>query len=688
MRISYNWLKDYIDVKMAPEKLAQTLTMAGLTVDAIHSIPGDAVLEIEVTANRPDWLSYIGVARELSALTGAKLKKPFVGQLTGWPVGQLNRRTGKPANRLTIRVEDKKLCPRYTARIIHNVKVGESPAWLKAKLETKGLRPVNNIVDITNFCLFETGEPMHAFDLDKIEGGEIVIRKARRGEKITTIDGVARDLDESNLVIADAAKPVAIAGIMGGLNTEVNYSTKDILLEAAYFDPVTTRRASRKLGISTESSYRFERRVDVSNILYSSDRAAGLISEIAGGSIGKLVDIGSKVAAKKTVTLGYEKLSSVLGIEIPRKKVKNILSALGIEAGSSAKDNIKCKIPAFRHDLAGEIDLTEEVARIYGYDKIPATIPAIPDQPVRLPCNVIVEKNIRGVLVSQGMDEIITYGLLGRKMLGAAAIPDDNIVEIANPLTSEQEAMRPSLIPGLLNAVLWNINRKTKDLKLFELGKIYIKDSGNKFIERQFLSLAVTGEIANWATPSRPVNFFDLKGIVEILFSKLGVKGTVFKNAKDDGFSASTCASIEIGGEDAGIMGAVSKKVLDNFDIKETAYACEISVDSLVKHARLDKRFSELPKYPSVFRDISIIASKDISNADLTGLMRAEASFILKKIDLIDKYEGKQIPDGKRSLTYRLEYQDLHKTLEEKEIADIQAKILRSLEDKFGARLR
>ena len=678
MRISYNWLKDYIAIKMAPEKLAQTLTMAGLTVDAIHNIPGDTVLEIEVTANRPDWLSYVGVARELAALTGAKLKIPRLARSS-----KLEARS-----EIKIKVEDKKLCPRYTARIIRDVKVGESPAWLKTKLETKGLRSVNNIVDITNFCLFETGEPMHAFDLDKISGGEIVVRSARRGEKIATIDGVERNLDETNLVITDSAKPVAIAGVMGGLNTEVNYSTKDILLEAAYFDPVSTRRTSRKLAISTESSYRFERKVDIANILYSSDRAAALIAELAGGRIDSLVDIGQKTHVAKTVALSYEKLDSVLGVEIAPARTKNILSSLGLKPISSTKDKIKFEIPAFRYDLNNEIDLIEEVARVYGYSNIPETIPAVLDQPVRLPYDAVIEKRIRETLIGLGMDEIITYSLLGREMVSDASLPAEGIIEIANPLTAEQEIMRPSLIPGLLNAVRWNINRKTKDLKLFELGKVYIKEAENKFTEKRFLSLGITGEISNWAAVSRQAGFFDLKGIVETLFLQLGIKEFSFKYAKDESFAASGSASIEIGGEALGVMGETARKTANNFDIKDTVYICELSVDAIIKSASLEKRFSEPAKYPSIFRDISLIVAKNVANAELVDLMRQTASSILKEITLIDKYEGKQIPGGKQSLTYRLEYQDLNKTLKERQVSEVHAGILRALDEKFGAKLR
>jgi phenylalanyl-tRNA synthetase beta chain len=717
MRISYNWLREYVNIKLSAEKLAGILTMAGLAVESAESFgkgsgldpersrrvekaDGDTFLEIEVTSNRPDLLSYIGVAREIAAITGGKLKSSSVRQLAGSPVSRLNRQTGQPANRPTVKVSDKRLCPRYTARIIRNVKVDESPVWLKTKIEAMGLRPVNNIVDITNFCLFETGEPMHAFDLDRLEGGGIIVRKARSGEKITAIDGVLRTLEDSMLVIADAKGAVAIAGVMGGLDTEVSASTKNILLEAAFFDPVSVRRTARKIAISTESSYRFERRVDAGNIRRASDRAAALIKELAGGEIDKLFDIGTKKEIKKVLNLRYSRCGKIIGVDIAPAKIKKILASLGLKAKGSSKDGIKLEMPHFRYDLKSEIDIIEEVARIYGYDNVPSTIPQIVEDSARIPVEMIVDKKIRECLTGFGMDEIITYSLLGKKALSSAAVPDGNIVEIANPLTAEQEVMRPNLMIGMLASILWNINRKTKDLALFELGNIYLKE-GNTFKERKHLSMAMAGEISNWLRPTRERSFYDLKGAVEGLLSELGVAGVSFKEARlpeagtnavgqarHEGFSPLACATIEIEGARAGVIGEIDKKTAANFDIKEKIYYCELCIGMVLKHAALEKHFSAIPKYPSVCRDISIVVPKNVTNTQLESLARDSGSPVLKTVILIDRYRGKQIPDEKTSLTYRLEYQDLKKTLTEKDISDVHARILRSLEEKFGAQLR
>lgn len=683
MRVSYNWLRDYIDVRLEPERLSEALTMAGLTVESIQPLAGDHILEIEVTANRPDWLSMIGIAREIAAITGGRLKNPAAAGRAA--------SSGKERPSVSVKIEEKSLCSRYTARIIRNVKVEESPAWLKARIEAMGgLRSVNNIVDITNFCLFETGEPMHAFDLDALDGRQILVRKANAGEKIVSIDGAERTLDNSMLVIADTSRPVAIAGVIGGLNTEVTAATKNILLEAAYFDPVSVRRTSRKLGVSTESSYRFERKVDLEGIARFSDRASFLITEIAGGGAGEFIDIGQKKPPVKIIEARYQKFSAVLGLDIPKPRIKKILGSLGLkEKGASSKARMRLEVPPFRHDLNDEIDLIEEVARIYGYCAIPEKLPQIVEQPARIPANMIMEKKIRSTLAACGMNEIITYSLIGRRALAMAALSDKNIVEIANPLTSEQEIMRPGLVPGMLGAMLWNINRKTKDLSLFELGNIYIYGEDGKIGEKKHLVLGVMGEdFSGWASGARKRGFFDLKGAVETLLAELGIQNASFKYAMNEGFSPRSCASIEIGGSVVGILGRISKRVLSDFDIKETVHVCEISLDLILRHARLEKRFEGLPKYQAVHRDMSIIISGTAAHADIAAAIENAGRPMLKNITLIDRYIGIQIPDGKVSLTYRLEYQDLNRTLEEKDISEVHARILRELEEKFSARLR
>jgi len=681
MRISYSWLRDYVDIRVPPEKLAELLTMAGLSVDSIDEKNGDSILEIEITSNRPDWLSYIGVAREVAALTGRKLKlSSFVHRSSSIVK---NKRT-------TITIADKLLCPRYTARIIHNVKVGESPKWLKERIESIGLRSVNNIVDITNFCLFETGEPMHAFDLDKLSGQSIIVRRASRGEKIKTIDGIERSLDEEMLVIADDKSPVAIAGIMGGAHAEVGLTTKNILLEAAYFDPISVRRTSRKLALSTESSYRFERRVDMENIDCARDRATQLMGELAGATAGELITIGNAAPDKKNISLRLDRLNKIIGAEIPISRVKAILVSLGLKVKVSSGSTLTLSIPGFRYDLQDEIDIIEEVVRIYGYDNIPETIPPVIETGERLPFEMVVDKNIRNILVNLGLSEIITYSLLSRKTLKLLAnSSDSNAIEIRNPLSNEQEMMRPTLAAGMLNTICWNINRKMKDLKLFELGKTYFKETDNSFAEKRCLAIGILGQLYDgWIGHPRMMTLFDLKGIIETLFQSMGIKDYCVKESQNNLFSHAARASLEVNAEAVGVMGQIEPKVLRDFDIKEAVYVAEIDCDKLLKHISLETRFKESPKFPSVRRDISIVADANILNAKIISLIKEAAGDLLKGAELVDRYSGGQIPDGKVGLTYRLEYQDPKKTLQDSDLQGVHSRVISALKSDLGAKLR
>ncbi|PIR65649.1 MAG: phenylalanine--tRNA ligase subunit beta, partial [Candidatus Omnitrophica bacterium CG10_big_fil_rev_8_21_14_0_10_43_8] len=379
MRFTYSWLKEYIDVKLKPKELAEKLTMAGLEIEAVSQADGEWVFEAEVTTNRPDWLNIIGIAREVAAITDEKMAATKAGQHSSASTGRAAQ--PKSAANCIIQVLDKQSCPRYTGRIITGVKVAPSPEWLIKRLKSIGVRSVNNIVDITNFVLFETGQPLHAFDFDKLSGGRIIVRRAKGNEQIVTIDGVTRKLDLSMLVIADENAPVAIAGIMGGKGTEVTESTKTILLESAYFDPAITRKVSRCLGLGSDSSYRFERGVDLAGVKTASDRASALIAAIAGGLTGKIIDIGKKSITQANVLVNFQKVNDVLGTNVPTKEISRILKALGLKSGKTSKAGAVFTIPSWRRDLKKEEDLIEEIIRIYGYDKICTDSVFIPMQP-------------------------------------------------------------------------------------------------------------------------------------------------------------------------------------------------------------------------------------------------------------------------------------------------------------------
>jgi phenylalanyl-tRNA synthetase beta chain len=632
----------------------------------------------------------------VAAITGRKLKVPSLRHCEGTKcpkqslkAGLLRRASPYSQRQIVVKVDDKKLCPRYTARIIYNVKVGESPGWLKKRIEAMGLRPVNNIVDITNFCLFETGEPMHAFDLDKLSGRSIVVRRAAKNEKIKAIDGTERALEESMLVIADSDRPVAVAGVMGGSNTEVGSSTANILLEAAYFDPVSVRRTSRRLALPTESSYRFERKVDMDNIADASLRAANLILEIAGGERGEFIDVGNRKKYKRKISLRFEQLDKITGVSIAPSRTKAILTSLGLKLNSATKAAASFTIPPFRQDLQDEIDLVEEVARIYGYDNIPQTLPQVVEHGLRAPFDVVVDDKMRDVLTKMGLFEIITYGLISKSSLNSAMIDSADAVEIKNALSVEQEVMRPSSIAGMLKSIRYNMNRKSGSLRFFELGKVYLKDGVNTFRENRNLSIGITGRVDDdWMGQGRSASFYDLKGIIKTLFLELGVGSFDMRDAANGTLSSAVSSSIEVRGEPMGIIGEVDAKVLNNFDIKDKVYIAEIDCEALLKFISLEKRFQEIPRYPSISRDISVVVGKDILNAQIMSSIKDTAGAILKDVRLIDRYRGGQIPDGKISLTYRLEYQDPKRTLEDKDVQDAHSRVVRALENNLAARLR
>lgn len=684
MKISYSWLKDYVDIKIKPKELARKLTMAGLEVVSVEEKNGDTILELEITPNRPDCLSLIGLAREIGAITGEKPKKV----LSRKPK-VLSKNLQLTTYNLQLKIEDRKDCPRYSGRLIKDVKIAPSPKWLQDKLTSVGLRPVNNVVDITNFILMETGHPLHAFDADKLKE-EVIIRRARKGETITTIDGEKRNLDQNILIIADKNKAVAVAGVMGGLESEVRGNTKNIFLESAYFNPAVMRKGTRQLGLSSESSYRFERGVDLEGVVNASNCATALIIELGGGQLGPIEDVGTKKFASRTITLRRERLNEVLGVNVSVLRVKNILNSLELK-NTLAKNTFKVKIPSFRWDLEKEIDLIEEVARIFGYENIPITLPqgAVALKELNL-VKEEKQKNAQNLthdtLRALGLDEVITYGLVSKELLKKSNLSAENIVLIQNPLSREQEIMRPALIPGMLNAIFYNLNHKNNNLQLFELGKVYFGAKNPK--EKTHLSLALAGQdISDWQNKPKNFDFFALKGIINTLLGNLGLKEIVWPKQNLPYFTEES-ANIAVGGETIGVLGGVNEKVLSNFDIKTNLYLAELDFETILEKGNLKKYFSVLPKYPSVTRDLSLIAEKNISARNIEEVIKKVGGNLVISIKLSDLYLGPPIPPGQKGLLYSLEYQTPQRTLTDQEVNNLHQKITSALSQELGIKVR
>ena len=674
-----------METKIEAGKAQSFLTMAGLEITSITDIDGDHIMEIEVTPNRPDCLSVLGIARELSAASGIAIKLPD-------SVKKNFMKKGSARGGVKIEIADKSACPRYVGCIMKNVKVEPSPKWLAERLNAMGVRSVNNVVDITNYALFELGQPLHAFDLDKLKGKRIVVRRARKGESIVTIDGINRVLSPNILVIADEARPIAAAGIMGGKDTEITSKTSNILIESACFEQVVIRKACRELGLASESSYRFERGVDQGMIFASSVRAQELVKEIAGGkTAGGMSDIGPGIEKEKEITLSLDDVARILGIDISPERIKDIFKRLNL-GPIKKKDKISVTVPSYRQDLNRDIDLIEEIARFYGYDKVPPRLPSFtPQKTYQLEKRTTsLENEIRKILCGAGLNEIMTYSLTSRDSIEYLGISLENLVSLRNPMSSQQEIMRPSLLSELMGVLNWNLNRKNTLLQLFELNKVYImnKESGQAD-EIMHLSIGICGnKPGNWKEKPRDLDFFDLKGIIEILMDSLGAAGYRVEKTEHPSLKENMSIAINAGGRVCGAFGEVKEDVARKFDIKRKVYLAEISLDALLGCANLKKTFVGLPKYPSVKRDIAILLDDTINASSIYDVIKEEARQLVKSVEIFDLYKGRQIQEGKKSLAYTIQYRSDERTLNDKEVNDIHKKVQDALIKRLGAQIR
>ncbi|MDD4980428.1 MAG: phenylalanine--tRNA ligase subunit beta [Candidatus Omnitrophica bacterium] len=690
MKVTYNWLKDFVEIKIAPKALADKLTMAGLEVTSLEEKEGDSVFEIEVTSNRPDCLSIIGIAREVAAITGKKLKLPTTND---------QRPTTRNGGIVSIKIENKKDCPFYTAKIIRDVKVCPSPDWLRKRLELIGCRSVNNIVDITNYILFTYGEPLHAFDLDKIISPlsglpvsplEIIIRRAKNGEDIITIDNARRILSEEVLVIASGSdkqtgKPIAIAGVMGSKDTEVVEGTKNILLEAAVFNPVIVRRGRQKLGIQSDSSYRFERGVDTQIVEGASGRAVDLIRKLAGGGCALAQRSGLPKAQRKNIKLGVSTVNKILGSKITVAEARKILNSLEFKARGGAKNTFQVGIPSHRPDVNSEIDLIEEVARIYGFGLIPQTLPqASPQVTSGQPRGLV--SVIKNVLTGLGLNEVITYSLIDKDLLRHFTGQEvDEAIEILNPLSREQEILRPTLIPSLSLCVAHNLNQKQDYVNIFEVAKVFTKSSSGPR-EELYLGIALCGAkslLLEEGSIKDDTGLLHLKGAIEVVLARLGIRAYNFQ-AMDNGRIA-----INVGRERAGFLGKLPQQILDSVDIKnKDVFAAELSLDKFLSDVELEKKFVRLPLYPGISRDISLIIKEEVAAGDILEAIKKQGEPLLREVRVIDYYKGKQIQPGFKGLTLSCFYRREERTLTETEITPLHSGICAFLKDRFGAQIR
>ncbi len=693
MNISYKWLKDLVEIGLSPKDLAVKLTGAGHAVEGIAEINDDFIFDIDLTSNRGDCLSHRGIAREIGAITDGKLR------ITNY---ELRDKEDETENLVT--VEDEDLCHRFTARIIRNVKIAESPEWLKQRLEAVGERSINNVADITNYVMLELGNPMHSFDLSKLSENRIVVRRAKQGETIQTLDEVQRKLDENMLVICDAEKPVAVGGVMGGFESSITDETTDVLLEVAYFDRDSIRQTSRNLKLSTEASHRFERGVDIENLIYASNRAAELICELAGGEAGEFVDVYPTNFQQNEIESNDLKfvVKRLTGLEIEQDEITKILETLGIKKKNPADSRQQLTLyisPTWRHDLAIEEDLVEEVSRVFGFDKIEEKLPPAFGAGEYQP-NEMRKFHLRQTLANIGFDEAISYSFIDTKADEIFdAVPDfvnenldEKYISLQDSIIEGATRMRPTLIPGLLDAVRANLNQRQRNVRLFEIGKVFAASNKENDlpVERELFSLVLTGNemFQNKASAVREFDFYDAKGALESAADSLNISPLEFAPAESGHLRKGQSANVFYKNKNVGTIGRLSDEIAQNYKFKQPVYVAEIDLQTVLESGEQEVFYRPLPTLPSVQRDVSLIVKRNKTFADIKNFIENESYELLRKIEYVDVFEGKGIADDERSLTIRFTFQSNERTLLEEEVDAIHSRVLKDLEENFNVKQR
>lgn len=648
----------------------------------------DYVIDYEITPNRGDCLSVIGIAREISAITGEPIKLPDVD------IEEINEDINKY---ISVEILNPELCPRYTARLIKDITIGESPLWLKNRLIAVGLRPIYNIVDITNYVMYELGQPLHAFDYSFIEDKKIIVKTAEKGMKFKTLDSKEHELQEYNLLICDGRKPVALAGIMGGENSEVLPTTKDVLLEAAFFNPLNIRKSAKTLNIQTDAAYRFERSIDIENVPFASKRASYLMAKLADGKVVKgVVDAYPLKREEKKVSLRKERLWSFSGECIDFENAKGILKNLGFKIVDNSDNKVSLLVPSFRNDIFQEVDLIEEVLRIYGYDKLNGELPVSKVYPEYQYNFVKFIKDLKEFFKNTGFSEAINYSFISSKENQLFNVENWQEVKLLNPLTEELEVLRFSLLPGLLKNVADNINFKNEDIKIFECGKIFYKDSSKETGVGEEFQIAgiISGSFYPpvWCYNKRQVDFFDLKGIITSLFKFNNIDNINFSYPDAEKYSYLNCnksALISIGEECVGFIGEFNPFILENFEIEIEPILCFLlNLEKIFDKVNFSKNFIELPKFPFVERDLALLMDNNIPCSKVVEIIEDEGKGLVENIYVFDLYKGKGIPEDKKSVAFKIIFRDLKTTLKAEKVNKIIDKIIKKLEKNLKIQIR
>jgi len=661
--------------------------MVGLAVDAVESHNADSVLDVEVPSNRPDCLSHVGIAREITAIDTGELHVPDVTQ---------PKTDGRAEEFTSVEIKDSDLCPRYAARLVRGVKIGPSPDWLVKRLEAIGQRPINNVADVTNYVLHEVGQPLHAFDFAQLEGQKIIVRRAKAGEKLTTLDGVERELQPDMLVIADAKRPVALAGIMGGEESEISAATTDVLIESAYFDPNSVRLTARALGMDTEASRRFERGADCEGVLRAQDRCVQLICEIAGGvATENALDVYPNPVVPRVITLRTKRVEDLTSLKVETHEVDRILTALGFVKKNESEDALTFSVPSWRVDVEQEEDLVEEVARHTGYEHIRSELPPSNMAGEYQPTEV-KQRLLRRALNNFGYDEAINFSFI-RKLEGIDLIPafegrQEEQVELSNPIIEEAAFMRTTLIPGLLDSLKHNLNHGIRDVRLFEIGRIFGGSHGGDLPEERLaLAMIATGGAVdeNVAQATRELDLFDLKGAFEAALDAMNVLPPNFKNTSAAHLRMGQAGEILLAdGKSIGKFGRLAEHIASSYKFRQPVFVLEMDLSELFAVREKAIQYSRLPKYPSVVRDLTLLVGRDVTFAALTKAVRDQNVADCRDVNLVGTYDGPNTPTGKRSITLRIEYRSDDRTLRDDEVEERHAALTASLLPTFAAEQR
>jgi phenylalanyl-tRNA synthetase beta chain len=704
MKILLSWLREFVDVPGTPEQIAATMSVRGFAVEGIEAQPqfteavgadgtvsrteaanADAVIDFEVTANRPDCLSVAGIAREVATAYGLQVRRPVVG---GSSLALTSLKSVDQSD-IDIAIEAKELCPRY-AGAVADVKVGPSPDWMQARLRAAGIRPISNIVDVTNYVLIELGQPMHAFDLARLGGGRIRVRTAEPGETLRTLDGQMRTLAPDMLVIADADRAVAIAGVMGGAESEVTADTQTIVLESAYFAPRSVRRTSKTLGLKTEASIRFERGTDPRLPVTAMERACALLELTrAGTARGTIVDRYPARLEPALLRLRRARLAGLLGVSVPDADVRRILESLGFALRDAENPSTSLgaggwdvTVPTRRVDILREVDLIEDVARHYGFDRIPVTFPALTAPPPPIDPRITQARALRSIMTGAGFSEAVTFGFVAESAATPFAAPEE-LVPIANPLSETFAVLRPSVLPGLVAAVAHNRRREQHDVRLFEIGARFSRARG----ERRALACAWTGSIGgyHWGGGTRDVDYFDIQGVVERVCLALRVD-VQMEPLEESWLVPGRGAAILADGSRIGSLGQLAPSIVERHDLSasDAIFVAELDLDG-VPAADDDLRVEPLPRHPSVTRDISILVADTLAAAMVRRTVREHAPDILVRVSEFDRYQGKGVPDGQVSLSLRLTFRAPDRTLTDDDVQAAMDAVMTALKQRHQA---